>query len=243
MSSAFSRIVLNIAFSITSLLMCLTISWILLAAANFLYPVWHDVGGLGKGIDAYGPQNRYKPGFGDTTKAQRSDLFAQINVAVHNHGKGLERIQYSTPTSRGTQNLLRRDEVIHLRDVANLIDVLKVAALVNAVVWILLALYQYLVLRKFVSLYMQLLSLAAVLISSGAVLVAFGPVKVFHQLHIWIFPDEHKWFFFYRDSLMSTLMMAPTLFGWIAGALVGLTVFIYALFFILAKWASRYTHI
>jgi len=106
-----------------------------------MYSTWHDVGGIGEGIDKFGPKNRYKVGFGDTTKAQRAALFEQINIAVHRSG----------------------DLVI---------------------------------------------------------VFSIGPENVFNQLHIWVFPKENEWFFYYQDSLMSTLMLAPTLFGWIASALV-----------------------
>jgi hypothetical protein len=62
----------------------------------------------------------------------------------------------------------------------------------------------------------QLASLAAVSAVIGVILAVIGPKAVFTQLHIWVFPAEHKWFFYYQDSLMSTMMHAPILFGGIA---------------------------
>jgi hypothetical protein len=43
-----------------------------------------------------------------------------------------------------------------------------------------------------------------------------GPNKVFYRLHPLVFPPAHQWFFYYQDSLMSTMMQAPDLFGYIA---------------------------
>ncbi|MFT7095179.1 MAG: hypothetical protein ACJAV3_002995, partial [Alcanivorax sp.] len=34
-----------------------------------------------------------------------------------------------------------------------------------------------------------------------------------------LFPAENEWFFYWQDSLMSTLMKAPVLFGGIAAAI------------------------
>ena len=59
-----------------------------------------------------------------------------------------------------------------------------------------------------------------------------GPTEVFYQFHIWLFPADHQWFFYWQESLMSTLMKAPALFGGIAlaialGALLLLPAFIW----------------
>jgi hypothetical protein len=53
-----------------------------------------------------------------------------------------------------------------------------------------------------------------------------------------VFPEGHQWFFYYQDSLMSTLMKAPYLFGYIALALLVLTL---ALLTALLAAASRTT--
>src|SRR5690606_5060552 len=66
---------------------------------------------------------------------------------------------------------------------------------------------------------------------TGITLVIFitGPTKVFYWLHEQIFPDEHEWFFYYQDSLMTTLMKAPDLFGFIAVILVILMMVLWSL--------------
>lgn len=72
-----------------------------------------------------------------------------------------------------------------------------------------------------------MLTLVGLVAAIGAVLLIVGPEKVFNQLHIWVFPDDHQWFFYYQDSLMSTMMFAPHLFGWIGLAWTILIVFIF----------------
>lgn len=218
----FPSLVIYSLYSLSTLILAFTLSWYVLAKVDFLYPVWHDIGGIGEGIEKYGPRNKFKPGFGDTTKADRSRVFAEINQAVHQDGQGLKDISYETPSSRGVQKLLHHDEIVHLKDVAKLINTLEFFVWLNLFAW--LGFIAWFTGRsKFLpSFQMQLKSIAAVFMICGVVLIVFGPKDVFNQLHIWIFPKEHKWFFFYQESLMSTLMLAPRLFGWIAAALAGL---------------------
>jgi hypothetical protein len=54
-----------------------------------------------------------------------------------------------------------------------------------------------------------------------AILFIIGPRKSFHWIHTQIFPAGDQWFFYYQDSLMTTLMKAPDLFGFM-GALLGI---------------------
>ncbi len=227
-------------FSLSTLLLAFTLSWCVLSQANFLYPIWHDVGGIGKGIDKYGPKNKFKPGFGDTTKAERSQLFSEINTAVHNDGDGLESIEYETTSSKGRQTLLRQDEILHLQDVANLIGVLTLSSIVNVLIWLFFATYFICVLKALPSIRSQITGLAVVIVLCSLALFAAGPVKVFNQFHIWIFPEEHKWFFYYQESLMSTLMLAPKLFGWIAAALVSLSILFFGLLCFLSSYTAQF---
>jgi len=223
---------LNILFSFFSLLtviVSLSLSWVVLAKQDFLYDVWHDYTSIGEGIDKYGPQNRFKPGFGDTTRAERIRVFAAINQAVHRGGEGLEVIQYQSPSSNGLQILLREPEVIHLQDVANLIDTLFWLAFIALLIWFGFLAYLLLVERKLPTILESGKNLLLLLIPIFLILFIIGPETVFNTLHVWIFPDEHEWFFFYQDSLMSTLMMAPTLFAWIAAAMALLALVFYLL--------------
>jgi len=209
--------------SLHMMLFSIAISWLLLYQTQFLFGVFHDVGGIKEGIDKYAPLNKYKAGFGDTTYTQRVEAFKAINIAVHNSGEGLADISYQTATSHGPQRLLREPEVVHLQDVANLLDVFK-----PLFWWSLLALPLFMMALAFynpLAIFVTIPAIKHSMITIGMLalllalpLLIFGAEDVFNQLHIWIFPKEHQWFFYYQESLMSTLMYAPVLFGWIAAA-------------------------
>lgn len=192
------------------------VTWVLLYTADFAYPTIHDVSGIAEGIDTYGPKNRFKVGFGDTTREQRIEIFEQINIAVHNGGQGLNAIMYESPSSGGVQKLLREPEVVHLQDVANLIDALRLFLLTALVAWIGTVVFFLSKNKALPSLKGQLVGLLGVVFVATVAVLIIGAERVFNTLHIWIFPDDHQWFFYYQESLMSTLMLAPRLFGWIA---------------------------
>lgn len=223
-------------FSVSSLLLALSLSWLVLAKTQFLYGVWHDIGGIKEGIATYAPSNRYKLGFAQTTRAQRIELFSLINTAIHEQGRGLSDISYHTPTSHGPQLLLREPEVVHLQDVANLIDILYLAAIVNGVGWLIFV--GVITKRSFevLGFKTQLLNVFSMSGASLLVILFFGPTRVFNQLHIWVFPSDHEWFFYYQDSLMSTMMLAPTLFGWIALSWFLLSVIVYVGIVLIARF-------
>ncbi|MCA1791191.1 MAG: hypothetical protein LC667_15470, partial [Thioalkalivibrio sp.] len=48
---------------------------------------------------------------------------------------------------------------------------------------------------------------------AGVVVGLMGPQEVFDGLHEWIFASGHTWFFYYEDSLMTTVMKAPDIFA------------------------------
>ncbi len=231
-------------YGLLTLLCACGITWSLLYFIDFAYPTIHDISGIGEGIDTYGPENRYKPGFGDTTRAQRCDIFEQINIAVHSGGAGLNSIMYETPSSGGIQKLLREPEVVHLQDVANLIDVLRAFLFGAILFWLGVLAYFFYKKKALPDIKRQLIGVLAVLILGGLVLLLLGAEEVFNTLHIWIFPDNHQWFFYYQESLMSTLMLAPRLFAWIAALWVIIMVICflvlnYGLHRMQAYWVKR----
>jgi hypothetical protein len=77
---------------------------------------------------------------------------------------------------------------------------------------------------------------AAVLAVAVIAVLLIGPKTVFYTLHTWVFPAGHAWFFYYQDSLMTTLMQAPNLFAGIAAEVLLLTVTLFAL---LITFAAR----
>lgn len=214
---------------------CLSISWLIaafwlawqaLVPVNFAYPLAYDTLHIQQHIDHYGPENRYKHGFSHTTPKERQRLFAAIVQAIQHHGDGLRRITYSTPDGI-KDTLLREPEVVHLQDVANLIDLFDVAAWISlGITAVALA---FLAWRRLPppGLKQIVLGLGGLLLASGAILLIMGPTRTFYWLHTHIFPANHEWFFYYQDSLMTTLMKAPDLFGFIAAIWVVLALILF----------------
>ena len=217
----------------TALLASLFLSWRALAAADFLFPLWYDVADIGAHIEEFGPQNRYRDKFEETSQSARLEAFAAIGRAVRDDGRGLDSLTYVDASGR-SRTLLRPPEIVHLQDVARLIGILEPAGLAACVLFIALLYW----LRR------QPLELPGLgRLVGGTVLFvmalvglvwAIGPRDVFYVFHEWVFPAGHQWFFYYQESLMSTLMKAPDLFGYIAAALVALAIVVLTLLLALA---------
>ena len=222
---------------------CLSISWLiatfwlawqLLVPVNFAYPVAYKMLHIQEHIDHYGPQNRFKRDFARTTPTERKRLFAAIVTAIQHHGNGLRDITYVTPDGY-RDTLLREPEVVHLEDVASLIDKFNVAAWISLGISVMsLGLLAW---RRLPSPGPKqiLIGLGGLLLATGAVLMIMGPTDTFYWLHTHIFPPNHEWFFYYQDSLMTTLMKAPDLFGFIAAIWVALALLLFGL----GMWGFR----
>jgi len=212
----------------------LWLAWRVLAAADFLYPVWYDVIDVHGHIEHFGPQNRYKEDFETTTRAERARLFAEIVDAIHASGAGLTELRYHDPAGRPIDTLLRTPEIVHLEDVARLVDRLAPAGWL-ALAWLAIHLGLIRTRRWPVPRLRRLLGASLLAVGAAvAVVLAIGPRRVFYQLHVWVFPPENPWFFYYQDSLMSTMMKAPFLFGAIAIVILALALAFYAVFLLLA---------
>ncbi|PCK08799.1 MAG: DUF1461 domain-containing protein [Alteromonadaceae bacterium] len=232
---------LDFSYGVLSMVFALVVAWLVLMPFDFLYGLFHDVAGIREGIEQYAPLNRYREGFELTDRAQRLELFHQISLSVHNSGKGLADIVYVTQAKAEPQLLLREPEVQHLQDVAQLIDWLKPVVLVAVLAWLILTVKFFRRREGFPALRHQVLGLGVFALTIVLVLGVVGAEKVFNTLHEWIFPGDHQWFFYYQDSLMSTMMLAPVLFAWIAGALAIIAVTVYVLLnFGLQRMQSRY---
>lgn len=207
----------------------LFIAWQALSAVNFLYPLWHKVLDIDDTVRVYGPQNRNRHGFEYTNAAEHARLFAAIVHAVENGGRGLENLHYRDGDGRPMGLLLTGPEIVHLRDVARLVGFFRTFGWAWTLIFIGLAASLWLKpapqppLKKYLA-YFTLI----ILLGTGAVL-AIGPTAVFYKFHTWIFPAGHKWFFYYQESLMTTLMKAPTLFAGIAAEWLALTLLGFAL--------------
>ena len=220
-------------------LAALWLAWRALAFVDFLYPAFYELLEVHAHIEHFAPQNRFRNGFAQTTRQERERLFAGIVDAIHDSGRGLETLRYHDATGRALGQLLREPEIAHLQDVARLVD------LVAPVGWIAAAwlLAQLILIRRagWIVPGLGRLMAASLGVTAAGVLVILliGPRQVFYAFHDWAFPPENPWFFYYQDSLMSTMMKAPQLFGAIAVALLLLALLLYAAFLYVARLASR----
>lgn len=205
------------------------------APVNFGYEWLYGAIGIDQHIAQYAPKNETRFGFEFTTQAERFRLFGDVVTAIHNNGEGLASLQYLDTNSNVTHTLFTKDEVIHLKDVAILIQRmtwLMAGVAVTFCVLLIVAYRRRIPMPSFKSLLIYALM---ALVAVTGIIFLIGPHDVFYQLHVWAFPDEHKWFFYYEESLMSTMMKAPDLFGYIAVLLVAVGV----LLFVVIMWLLK----
>lgn len=216
-------------FLLLTFIISLPISWLLLARADFAYPFLYDTLAIDHHIAQYAPKNRHgKTQFEHTTKQQRLALFHGVVESIQNHGNGLAELTFSDKKTGKEIPAFTQAEIIHLQDVANLLDKLKVLVLFLALLWLLIVIILWRLKIRLPDTKQLLISALMLLLVSGAILT-IGPEAVFNQLHRWVFPEDHQWFFYYEDSLMSTMMKAPDLFAYIAGFLAILSITISSL--------------
>jgi hypothetical protein len=209
-------------------LAALWLAWRCLAMVDFLYPVFYEALSIDAHIERFGPENRYKARFDTTTREERLRLFGAIVDSIHASGRGLEELEYRDAQGQPIDRLLRAPEIIHLQDVATLVDRLAPLGWL-AVAWTGIHLLLIRLRGWGVPSLPKLLgaSIAATL-AAVLLVLAIGPRRVFYRMHEWVFPPENPWFFYYQDSLMSTMMKAPHLFGAIAPVLLALGLLLYA---------------
>lgn len=207
----------------------LLIAWKLVHVANYNYSFWYDQLDIDQHISKFAPQNRHgKLGFENTSRDERTELFRSIGVAINNGGEGLRTLEYRSDPAAAPILLLTDAEATHLEDVANLVDLLVPigwAALGLLVVLIIVALFTRIPLPGFKASLLTLLITALLL---AFTIVVVGPRDVFRALHEFVFPAENQWFFYYQDSLMTTLMKAPDIFAAISAvwAIVAIVVYV-----------------
>ncbi|HLR17784.1 MAG TPA: DUF1461 domain-containing protein [Alcanivoracaceae bacterium] len=219
--TAFFRGALWCCYALICLLLALSISLWYVAAYDYAFAYWYDYLKIGEHLNTYAAQNHVKPFFHLLGKAEHVAAFQQIANAVHNNGVGLADITYVYHGH--TIKLLTHAEVVHLEDVARLFQRVKTTSFLLFLLWPVLA---WAVFKKplpsfsarFIAAFLGLAPLLLWLLIAGA-------EAVFYQFHIWLFPPEHPWFFYWEESLMSALMKAPYLFGAIALMMCAITIF------------------
>ncbi|MDX1587898.1 MAG: DUF1461 domain-containing protein [Oleiphilaceae bacterium] len=236
-----------LGYGLACLWLALALAWWLCAHFDYAYPVWYEVFGIENHIEKYAPQNPQKRGFAQLSREQHLQAFAQINESVSHDGAGLEDIVYPGPQGQPVP-LLNADEVNHLRDVAHLLDRTVPVTALFTLLWLPLAV----ALRRTgaPARPVRWLTVGTAALILAGLLVVLGPEKVFYTLHEWLFPPENPWFFYWEESLMSTLMKAPVLFGGIAVMIAAVALPLVVAFYwlgqrvagaVTTRWASAST--
>ena len=238
--------ILWLTWALTLIVFCLGISWQVNKSANFSYNFWYQHLNINKTIVKNVAKNIHgKQDFPTDDALLHQEKFSDIVKAIHQQGKGLSNISYFNAKGH-IRRFLTSSEVQHLQDVANLLDkVIKIwwgSALLLLVLFVVyhnaslsksnanskLSSFNRLVLAgmsiraitKIPSGKQKSISVLILLLLSITVLSIWGFTSVFYYLHTVVFPADHQWFFYYYDSLMSTIMKAPDIFAAIAGQLV-----------------------
>lgn len=219
----FTRYLFWPLFFISHLLLVSLLSWHLWAQVNFAYPTAYKLLDIEAQVKEFAPHNRHKQEFEHTTPEEHWQLFGQIVSGIQHHGKGLAKIEYRLPDGTRT-TFMHNAEVVHLQDVANLIDGLYTTGTIAGVLWVCLLIMAYRKKLQLPALRKVMLGSAAAIAIGSAIIVSLGATQVFYWFHTKIFPEGHQWFFYYEDSLMTTLMKAPDIFGLIAVLLLALAI-------------------
>ena len=231
----FQAVILNFLLSLSLFCVSFYIAWNINAASNFMYPTWYEVLSLDEAINKYAPNNKFKNGFESTNKQQHVELFSGIVISIQRDGEGLRELSYIDKKSNKKHTLLTDAEMVHLKDVANLVNKFKFLAIfgfLTAIIVFMLMQTRNISVAKFKRNFLCGLGVISLL---TVLVILIGPTKIFYLGHNLIFPNNHQWFFYYEESLMSTMMKAPVLFGPIACQLLVVTLFFWVVFLFIAK--------
>ena len=204
----------NFGLTLALLVSCLYVSWQVLSQANFLYDQIYEHNDLGAHVNEFAPLNRNdKESFALTSKTERVRVFNDIAREINSGGGGLGSIAYTPEGAGAATPFLVEAERDHLQDVANLVSNLKPIGAVIAS--LLIAFYgfcwyykvsRYQYFWRPSGIFISLFQISAVAVLCVAITFALGPQQTFYLLHEWAFSDKAQWYFYFEDSLMTTLM-------------------------------------
>lgn len=233
--------IFNFLFSISLFCVSFYAAWNINAAVNFLYPTWYEALSLNDAISKYAPDNKFKKGFENTNKQQHVELFSGIVTGIQRDGEGLRELSYIDRNNSQKRTLLTDAEAVHLEDVASLVSKFKYLIIFGCLIAFIVFMSmrsRKVVIAKFKH---HLLGGLGTIFALALLVVVIGPTKVFYVGHELIFPNNHQWFFYYEESLMSTMMKAPALFGPIACQLLLLTMLLWlVLLYVLQKVQAKF---
>jgi len=232
---------LNLLLSLGLFCVSFYLAWQISASSSFLYPLWYEVIDIDATISTYGPKNKNRQGFEQTSKQEQVRLFSGIVAGIQNKGEGLNELRYTNTSGNPVDTLLTEAEVVHLKAVANLVGIFKYFAIVGFLIAAGALFFMFIAKLKCVKFTYHLAGgLGFIVIITGIVFLV-GPTKIFYAGHELMFPDNHQWFFYYEDSLMSTMMKAPDLFGPIACELAVVTFLIWFLLLAIVRNVENYS--
>jgi uncharacterized membrane protein len=207
------------------------ISWQINKSADFFYSFWYQQLNIEQTITTYVPDNTFdKKDYIDTSTEQRVDNFSDIVTEIHNNGEHLAQLSYLNKNQE-VKKLLTLAEIIHLEDVSHLIQKLTLISVGNLFILLLFSIIVYQKKLYLPKIKDQLLAVVLPSLLLIVLLFLFGFTEVFYYLHTVVFPDNHQWFFYYQESLMSSLMKAPDLFAGISITLTVIGLIIYGVFY------------
>lgn len=234
MNKKTAGILLNILFCICIFYTSAFFAWTAMSKVDFGYSAMYEMLDIDGMVRKYAPKNadNEKKMFVLTDREERIRLFGEISRSINNAGEGLEDIEFKPMMSDKSFKLLTLPEVQHLMDVADVVFWFKI----TSYLFIIIGLFCIITMinRKInpARAVFAVPVTLGVLCVSGVLVYFLGAKEVFYFLHEVVF-NEHQWFFYYEESLMTVLMHAPDIFGYIALVLVILAfVFYTALMFI-----------
>ena len=232
----------NSVLNITLFIVCLFLAWKSLSTVNFFFDRLYKFHAIDEQIEKYAPQNRNKTNFEITSSTEHHRIFAEIVSSINSRGDGLAEIEYFSTSGEKIDTFLTEDELTHLKDVSQL--VVSSEQLVLILISLLVIFYGFCFYYKAsrsryfwkpVGTILSFSTMILTIILGAGIVMVIGPRTVFHILHELLFAGKGQWFFYYQESLMTTLL-PESLFGTIAVMLV-VAAFIYwmILNFILQK--------
>lgn len=204
------------------------LAWHLLAQISFAYPTGYKLLDMDKHIAEFAPLNHYVHGFQFTQPKDHWELFAQITDAVQHNGKGLTEINFLLPNNTKIP-LMHAAEITHLQDVSHLINKFYWVGTIGGLMWAVFLFIAYRQKLSFPSLRNIVFGFCGGIFVISTIILSLGATKVFYWFHTQVFPEGHQWFFYYEDSLMTTLMKAPDIFAFIASLLLSVLILTWGL--------------
>jgi len=216
------KILITSLLSVSLFVICLFLAWKSLSATNFFFERLYQLHAIDEQIKKYAPQNRNKENFELTQSSEHQRIFGEIVSSINSNGRGLAEISYFNSFGDKIDEFLTNDEITHLEDVSELIVYSTQIAL--SLTGVLIAVYGFFFYYKVsrsryfwkpVTTLFSFSTMVFTLILITGFVFVIGARKVFHILHELLFADKGQWFFYYQDSLMTTLL-PESLFGSIA---------------------------